>query len=291
MKKHAAWAAVVMLAAVPAWAQREVNETRPLSPTGTVTVSNIEGSVEVIGWSNAQVEITGTLGADVEELKIDGDSDALTIEVKAPKHPEWLETDLVLRVPVAASIEVETVSATIEVEGVTGSVALESVSGWATTSGRPAELSIETVSGDITVAEAEPRTDLASVSGSITVELATGRLDAETVSGDIRVANGSLESASFETVSGSISYEGDLVGDGRYQFESMSGSVTLVVPSGVSADFDMTTFSGDIDNEIGPRPQRTSKFTSEQELEFSAGSGGAEVTIESFSGSIKIKTR
>jgi len=291
MKKHAAWAAVVMLAAVPAWAQREVNETRPLSPTGTVTVSNIEGSVEVIGWSNAQVEITGTLGADVEELKIDGDSDALTIEVKAPKHPEWLETDLVLRVPVAASIEVETVSATIEVEGVTGSVALESVSGWVTTSTRPAELSIETVSGDITVAEAEPRTDLASVSGSITVELATGRLDAETVSGDIRVANGSLESASFETVSGSISYEGDLVGDGRYQFESMSGSVTLVVPSGVSADFDMTTFSGDIDNEIGPRPQRTSKFTSEQELEFSTGSGGAEVTIESFSGSIKIKTR
>jgi len=291
MKKHAAWAAVVMLAAVPAWAQREVNETRPLSPTGTVTVSNIEGSVEVIGWSNAQVEITGTLGADVEELKIDGDSDALTIEVKAPKHPEWLETDLVLRVPVAASIEVDTVSATIEVEGVTGSVALESVSGWVTTSARPAELSIETVSGDITVAESAPRTNVESVSGTIAVALATGRLDAETVSGAIRIEEGSLEDASLKTVSGSISYDGDLVGDGRYQFESMSGSVTLVVPSGVSADFDMTTFSGDIDNEIGPRPQRTSKFTSEQELEFSAGSGGAEVTIESFSGSIKIKTR
>jgi len=291
MRKLAVWAAVVMLAATPALAQRTVDESRPLSPTGRVEVSNVEGSVKVIGWSNAEVEITGTLGPDVEKLEITGDESVLRIEVKAPDHEKRLETDLVLRVPEGAGIEVETVSATIEVEGLTGTVDLESVSGWVKTAGRPAELSIETVSGDLTVAESAPRTDLASVSGSITVELATGRLDAETVSGDIRVANGSLESASFETVSGSISYEGDLVGDGRYQFESMSGGITLVVPPGVSAEFDVATFSGDIDNEIGPRPQRTSKFTSEQELEFSAGSGGAEVTIESFSGSIKIKTR
>jgi len=291
MKKFAVLAAVVLLAAAPAWAQRTVNEMRPLSPTGGVTVSNIEGSVRVIGWSNAQVEITGTLGADVEELEITGDESELRIDVKAPKHPEWLETDLVLRIPVAASIEVETVSATVEVESLTGSVDLESVSGWVKTSGRPSELSVETVSGDITVAESAPRTDLASVSGSIKVDLATGRLDAESVSGAIRVENGSLESASFETVSGDISYAGDIVGRGSYDFESMSGGVTVLVPSGVSAQFDITTFSGSIDNDIGPEAERASKYTPEKELSFSTGSGGARVSIESFSGSIKIKTR
>jgi DUF4097 and DUF4098 domain-containing protein YvlB len=291
MKKFAVLAAVVLLAAAPAWAQRTVNEMRPLSPTGDVTVSNIEGSVRVIGWSNAQVEITGTLGADVEELEITGDESELRIEVKAPKHPEWLETDLVLRIPVAASIEVEAVSATVEVEGLTGSVDLESVSGWVKTSGRPSELSVETVSGDITVAESAPRTDLASVSGSIKVDLATGRLDAESVSGEIRVENGSLESASFETVSGDISYAGDIVGRGSYDFESMSGGVTVLVPSGVSAQFDITTFSGSIDNDIGPEAERASEYTPEKELSFSTGSGGASVSIESFSGSIKIRTR
>lgn len=291
MKKFAVLAAVVLLAAAPAWAQRTVNEMRPLSPTGDVTVSNIEGSVRVIGWSNAQVEITGTLGADVEELEITGDESELRIEVKAPKHPEWLETDLVLRIPVTASIEVEAVSATVEVEGLTGSVDLESVSGWVKTSGRPSELSVETVSGDITVAESAPRTDLASVSGSIKVDLATGRLDAESVSGAIRVENGSLESASFETVSGDISYAGDIVGRGSYDFESMSGGVTVLVPSGVSAQFDITTFSGSIDNDIGPEAERASKYTPEKELSFSTGSGGASVSIESFSGSIKIRTR
>jgi DUF4097 and DUF4098 domain-containing protein YvlB len=157
--------------------------------------------------------------------------------------------------------------------------------------GRPAELSIETVSGDLTVAASAPRTDLASVSGSITVDLATGRLEAESVSGAIRVENGSLEGASFETVSGDISYAGDIVGRGSYEIESMSGGVTLLVPPSVSAEFDITTFSGNIDNDIGPEAERASKYTPEKELSFSTGSGGATVSIESFSGSIKIKTR
>lgn len=291
MRKHAVCAALVLLAVAPAWAQRSVNETRPLDPTGTVTVSNVEGSVQVIGWSNDQVEITGTLGADVEELEIEGDSSELSIEVKVPRKGETLETDLVIHVPSRASLEVEVVSATIEVEGVTGSVALESVSGWVTTSSRPAGLSVETVSGDVTVAETALRTELASVSGTITVELAAGRLDAESVSGAIRVRGGSLEDGSFETVSGSISYDGELVGQGSYQFESMSGGITLVVPSDVVAEFDVTTFSGDIDSDIGPKPRVTSKYTPEQELEFSTGPGGAQVSIESFSGPIKIKTR
>lgn len=291
MRKLAAWAAVVLLAAVPALAQRTVDESRPLSPTGRVEVANVEGSVKVIGWGNAEVEITGTLGPDVEKLEITGDESVLRIEVKVPDHEKRLETDLVLRVPEGAGIEVETVSATIEVEGLTGTVDLESVSGWVKTAGRPAELSIQTVSGDLTVAESAPRTDLASVSGSITVDLATGRLEAESVSGAIRVEDGSLEGASFETVSGDISYAGDIVGRGSYEIESMSGGVTLLVPPSVSADFDISTFSGNIDNEIGPKARETSKYTPEKELSFSTGSGGARVSIESFSGSIKIKTR
>lgn len=291
MRKLAVWTAAMVLVAGPAWAQRNVDETRVLNPTGRVTVSNVEGSVKVIGWGNAQVKITGTLGADVEKLEITGDENELSIEVKAPNHKEWLDTDLVLRIPAGARIEVETVSATIEVEDLTGSVDLESVSGWVKTSGRPAELSIETVSGDLTVAESAPRTDLTSVSGSIAVEMATGRLDAESVSGAIKVEDGSLEDASCETVSGDISYTGDIVGRGRFDIESMSGSVTLLVPPSVSAEFDITTFSGNIDNDIGPKAEHTSKYTSEKELSFSAGSGGARVSIESFSGSIKIKTR
>lgn len=291
MRKSALVILMVGLAVAPAWAQRTVDETRPLSPTGTVSVSNVEGSVTVVGWSNAEVSITGELAPDVKELSIRGDSNELSIEVEVPRHGEILETDLVIRVPAGAAVEVETVSADVELEGVHGSIDVETVSGRVKTSGRPSELSIETVSGEITVAEAAPRTDLQSVSGEINVQLAAGRLDAESVSGSIRIENGSLEEASFETVSGSITYVGDIVGRGEFDFESMSGNVTLDLPASVSAEFDVTTFSGDIDNDIGPRAQRTSKYTSEKELSFTAGSGGSDVSVSSFSGSVKIKTR
>jgi DUF4097 and DUF4098 domain-containing protein YvlB len=290
MKKQAVLAAVVLLAVAPAWAQRAINEVRPLNADGSVTISNLAGSVKVIGWSNAQVEITGTLGKNVEDLEIEGDASELTIDVDVPRHADDLDTDLVVKVPATADIDIETVSATIEVEGVTGSLDLETVSGWVRTSGRPREMSIETVSGDITLAEAA-RADLSSVSGAIVVQLAVGRLDAETVSGAIRVDNGSLEAGSFETVSGKISYAGDIVGQGEFDFESMSGSISLELPSSVSAEFDVTTFSGSIDNDIGPHARRTSQYTSEQELRFSAGSGGSKVSISAFSGSVKIKTR
>jgi DUF4097 and DUF4098 domain-containing protein YvlB len=291
MKKYAVGAAAILLAVAPAWAQRKVDEVRPLDPDGTVSISNLAGSVKVIGWSDARVEITGVLGRNVEDLIIEGDSRELEVEVDVPRHADDLETDLVLRVPANATVEIESVSATVEVEGLTGSVDVESVSGWVRTSGQPAEMSIETVSGDIIVAEAAPRTDLSSVSGGIRVQMATGRLDAETVSGSIRVENGSLQSGSFETVSGNIGYAGDMVGRGEYDFESMSGTISLELPSSVSADFDVSTFSGAIDNDIGPRARRTNQYTPEKELSFTTGSGGAEVSISSFSGNVKITTR
>jgi len=291
MRKYAVGAMAILLLVAPAWAQRTVDEVRPLDPGGSVSISNLAGSVKVIGWSSAEVQITGVLGKNVEDLAIEGDSSELTIEVDVPRHADDLETDLVVKVPAAADIEIETVSATVEVEGVTGSVDLETVSGWVRTSGRMREMSVETVSGDIAIAEASPRTELSAVSGTVELQLATGRLDAETVSGAIRVLNGSLQSASFETVSGNISSAGDIVGTGEFDFESMSGTISLELPSSVSADFDVTTFSGSIDSDIGPRPKRTSQYTPEQELSFSAGSGGSEVSISSFSGSVKIKTR
>jgi DUF4097 and DUF4098 domain-containing protein YvlB len=277
--------------AASSWAQVKVDEVRPLAADGTVTISNLAGSVQVIGWGGSQVEITGVLGKDVEELEISGSGDHLEIEVEIPHKAKKVESDLVIRVPDTADVEVDTVSATIEVGGMNGAVEAESVSGWVKVAGRPSRLSVDTVSGSIEVGGGSERTDLTSVSGKITVENPGGELDAETVSGSIKVDGGLLESASFETVSGSIHFGADMAERGEFDFESMSGSVTLMVSPGVSAEFDVTTFSGAIENDIGPEAHRSSQYTTEKELSFTAGGGGAEVSVESFSGAVRIKTR
>jgi hypothetical protein len=71
----------------------------------------------------------------------------------------------------------------------------------------------------------------------------------------------------------------------------MSGQVVVKVSPGVSADFDVSTFSGSIENDIGPEAERSSKYAPGKELSFSSGSGGAQVSISSFSGTVKIVTK
>lgn len=292
MRKATVFFMVLALAVTaPALAQRKVDEVHTLAADGEVWIENLAGSIQVIGSSANQVEITGVLGKNVRDLEISGSEYELEIYVDVPSHVDDLETDLVIKVPATASVGVDTVSATIQVEGVTGAVELESVSGWVKTMGGPRELSVDTVSGDINVLSAPSSTDLASVSGSITVDDAQGELYAESVSGSIEVKGGALDSGDFQTVSGNINFSADVWGSGSVDFETMSGTVVLTVSPGISADFDISTFSGEIVNAIGPEARRTSQYTPEKELSFTAGSGTASVSIETFSGQVKIQTR
>ena len=52
-----------------------------------------------------------------------------------------------------------------------------------------------------------------------------------------------------------------------------------------------TTFSGDIENEMGPTPTRQSRWTTEKELSFSLAGGGAKITVQTLSGNIRLRKR
>jgi DUF4097 and DUF4098 domain-containing protein YvlB len=93
---------------------------------------------------------------------------------------------------------------------------------------------------------------------------------------------------SFQTVSGGIYVSGDLARDGTTSFNSHSGSIELLLTRGTSAAVDVTTFSGDIVNEVaGARVTRSSR----REQRFTVGGGDARVSIRTFSGSVKLSTR
>ena len=73
--------------------------------------------------------------------------------------------------------------------------------------------------------------------------------------------------------------------------ESVSGTVDLFLPAGLGAEFSVSTFSGEITNELGPAAEKTSKWTPEKELSFTSGSGGAQITVETLSGAVNIRKR
>ena len=279
-----------LLLAAPIMAE-EVERTLDAASDGRVHISNISGSVTVNGWSRDQVEVTGELGRNVEELIFERDGDKITIKVKVPKKSgRGIESDLYIQIPEASSIDVSTVSADIDVRKVSGEQSLETVSGDINTESAESDISADAVSGDVEVNGRNKVTNTRanSVSGDVVLAGVAGVADAESVSGDVTVTEGSFERIDMNTVNGDILFRSGLKAGGKLTAETVNGSVDLEFTDSVSGRFDIDTFNGDIDNCFGPKPERTSKYTPGLELSFQDGDGDARVKISTLNGDVSI---
>ena len=292
--KNACTMLAILVAVGTVWAAQTVNESYPIARGGEVSLDVLSGTVTVEAWGGDTVQVTGTLGDGVESLDIDADEDGVSIDVEYDEDyhgKQEIDTDLTIRVPPETALSIDTVSASISVTGVAGELDLETVSGDIDVASKPAALDVETVSGNIHIEFAPPDSDVSSVSGLIEIRAAGGSLDIENVSGKTVVHGGTIDGGDFESVSGDITCHADLAPGSDLDMESMSGTITLLIDANIVASFDLTTFSGSIENQIGPEPRRTSKYTPGKELYFNTGAGGPSVTLESFSGKIKLLTR
>lgn len=289
MKRLTVFALGVLLA-MPVVAE-EVDRTIDAATDGHVHVSNISGSVTINGWSRDQVEVTGEIGRNVEELIVERDGDKVTIKVKVPKKGgRGIESDLYIKLPVASSIDVGTVSADIDVTGVLGDQELNTVSGDVTTEVDDRDVSAGSVSGDVEITGQgkDAETHGNTVSGDVTLIRVAGNAAAESVSGDVLVEGGSFDRAQFNTVNGDVLFRAELRRGGKLGAETVNGEVELQFVGEISARFDIETFNGDIDNCFGPKPQRTSKYTPGKELSFQEGDDDARVTVSTMNGDISI---
>ncbi|MFH1844832.1 MAG: DUF4097 family beta strand repeat-containing protein [bacterium] len=283
---------LILLTATVAAGWEDVDETREASADGTVTIKNISGSVTVVGWDRDEVHVGGTLGDGTERLDFERRGDRVRIEVVVPRRSHNVEGSfLTIHLPHGSELDVATVSADIDVKEVTGVVYLESVSGDIEVVGEMAELETESVSGTIELRVQCAEVSAGTVSGDIDLRDGLGDVSVQSVSGDIEVEGGLFVHLDGSTVSGNIVFRGDLAGDGSYRFESHSGDIRLYLPEKLDADFEVSTFSGDIDNDFGPRPSRVSKYTQGLELSFTQGSGDARVRVETFSGDVELLVR
>lgn len=268
-----------------------VNESIDAAPDGQVDISNTAGSIEVYGWSNRRVEVTGELGDNVEELVLERDGDRVTIKVKVPRSSSRnISSEIVVRVPESSSIDVSGVSADISVEDVLGEQSLHTVSGDVETQVAEADAEVASVSGDVEVEGDGKDTVMraGTVSGDVTLYRLGGEISAEAVSGDITVDEGSYSRVAMETVSGDLTFLAELRDGGRLDAESVNGEVEIGFSSEVSAEFDIESFNGSIDNCFGPDPVRTSRYAPGWELSFTEGSGAGSVNVSTLNGDIRI---
>jgi len=283
---------LMSILAVPAWlgAQTPVDERRPAMADGIVEIENPAGSVKVIGWDKAEVWVTGTLAADAE-LELDGSGKRTEIEVESESHPSGGTSDLEIHVPAGSHVEIESFQADIEVSGVTGSVEAETMSGGISQSGAAREVSLQSANGSVEVSGARGRIQIEVVNGMVTVEDSSGTLEASTVNGKLVVTGGPFERVALESLAGGVRFDADLAAQGRLDIETVSGAAEIFVAPSIKADFSVSTFTGEIGNDLGVGPVQKEEFAFATELSFSTGSGGARITVETLSGSVHIRKR
>jgi len=152
-------------------------------------------------------------------------------------------------------------------------------------------LQASTVSGDVQATSLRGLVNVATVSGEILVRDAAGTLvEATSVSGDVQLVNIRADQVAAETVSGDVEYQGEIRPRGEYDFQTLSGDVVLRVPRGLGAEISASTFSGSIRSsfEITTREDRRSRWTNSRRLTGTIGDGGAQLRLQSFSGSVEL---
>jgi hypothetical protein len=255
-----------------------------------VSVENLAGSVEIQGWDRNEISIQGTLGDGAEGVEVDRDEDEVTIEVVIPNHRRRVDgTSLKIRVPHRSMLEVQTVSADVEIEGVEGKLEIETVSGAIGLQGSGGLVVAESVSGAIRVEGEFSRVDVESVSGAILIVGGQRMVSLSTTSGQISVRGGVFAEVQCSSVSGAVSFTGEPSADADWEFENFSGETVLVLPAEVNAHLQVDVFSGSVHNAFGGRVRHPDHGPGGS-LSTTLGSGDshATITINSFSGSVEI---
>lgn len=283
--------AITLANSASVYAQADIEENRPIDPSGRVQVDNMAGSISVTGWDKAEVEIRGELGERVEELEISESGGGLRIRVHNKDNQRRLdESHLRLQVPRGVSIELESISADITVEGLQNdSIVVSTVSGDSDVNAETLHLEVESVSGDVSFAGSAPRLTVETVSGEIDVSGAEGEVRMTTVSGDTMLAGGVLSLGRFETVSGNLELSLEVSAGGRLSADSMSGDVILLLPATQQAEFKAQTYSGKIRSDFGE--VSAGAELSGRSFQFREGDNGASIRIESFSGDAHLRKR
>lgn len=257
---------------------------------GVIEIENFTGSVKVAGWDRNEIAVTGRAdGAEGLELTVTGERASIQVDTV---NPHGTRAELDVKVPSGSSLEINAFQADVDVSGVSGNVNIESVNGTLTVAGAQGELELNSVNGAVEISGTSKRVQVEAVNGDVTLKGVGGRIEASTVNGQLKFEGGTLERASFETVSGMLVVVAALHPQARVELQSVSGPIELALPADTQARFEASSFSGDIKNELSAdQPSRRSKFTGERELSFTLGSGGATVDLQSLSGQILLRKR
>ncbi len=176
----------------------------------------------------------------------------------------------------------------ITVRGVRGDVEARTTVGDIELADIQGMVTIETVAGDVEAVRLRGGVRITTMNGDVDLTGVEGDIVIESTSGDMTLSDIRSKVVRAEGVSGDIDFQGALQSDGRYEFTSHSGSVTMMLPPPTGALLTLATYNGSIESQFPITREPTQANLAEKRMQFRLGNGSARITVETFSGDITI---
>lgn len=269
-----------------------------LKPTDRLSVENFNGEIEIAGWDEPSIEITGVKYAPTEEslkaIRIDvHESSALTeirttrpgtfhgnqgarFLIRAPRKTVMdriVSSNGAVRIhDMAAEARIHTSNGAIRVENSSAGVEAE-------TSNGPIEL--DTVSGKI---------NLKTSNGRIRGEDLVGQCDAETSNGTVtlRFKDAPDGPTRINTSNGSVDVTMSKPPKNGIRAETSNGSITLDLPGNTAARLNAETSRSAVSSEFGVT-DNSSFDKNKRHLEGNIGAGGPLIELNARNGAIHLR--
>jgi hypothetical protein len=277
-----------LLLAAPLAAQQKLERRFAVTSDVSVRITNTAGVIRLIGWERDSIVVIGAIAPGASFF---GGGKGAFAKLGVERMDESVPgpgSTLEVRVPHAARVSVRSITANIEASGLTGELQATSVSGSIRAAGGLKLLVAETMDGDLDVGGPIEITRITGGRGTVTLRDVRGDVLANTVAGPITVTGARITRAHLETVSGAISYEGDVDGRGTLEAVTHAGDVTLRLPAAIAAEFELQTFAGRIETTLFPKGNVQHQPRDGSPWTFATGGGGAQVTVRSFKGMIRV---
>jgi DUF4097 and DUF4098 domain-containing protein YvlB len=175
------------------------------------------------------------------------------------------------------------------IEGAQAEVSAESVRGDIVVKGGAGFVTAKSIQGEIVVEGSRGRIAAQSVNEAIRISDSNGDITAESTNGAITMTRCSAQSVDASTVNGDITYDGSFAVSGHYQFNTHNGDISLSVPETASATFTVRTYNGEFRSDLPLNGASREEMRRGRRVQLTLGSGAADVNIESFGGSIRIR--
>lgn len=275
---------LLALAAGFALASAQQVDTTVVAERGQrLQVNAYGGEVTVTAWNRNAVRVEAATSSR-QRVEISTSTTSVSVRTQG-RHGPPTEVDLRISAPAWMALSLSGVHSSSKVQGIKAPISVETVEGEIEVTGGDGLISLRSVQGSVALRGARGRISVNSVNEDVEVTNSSGEVMAETVNGAITLDAVDAGTVDANTVNGDISYAGPIRNGGRYSLSTHNGDISLTVAEGSNANVAVSTFNGEFESEF---PVPLSGTRKGKGFNFTLGSGSAQVTLESFQGTIQL---